>query len=228
MINLFFCLKLKEKFDQTPFFEQNSVSKILKEWGYMSTDDLQVLSVGKIAGLCHVGRATVQRWVNQGKIKSFKLPSGHKRIHLKDFLEFLREYDMPCPKELCEVTKKVLIVDDDESVVKSLKEMLLEIEGFNFEIQSASCGIQACLKLGAFNPDLMLLDYQMPDISGMDVVKELFQSPESPNTKVVVVSGFLKEGDEAGLIDVGVKKVLHKPLLFDAFESQMRECLLET
>jgi len=56
--------------------------------------------ISSVADYCMVSRATVRRWVLEGKLSATKLPSGHFRINLSDFKDFLKQYDMPMPESL--------------------------------------------------------------------------------------------------------------------------------
>jgi len=61
--------------------------------------------VSSVAAHCMVSRATVRRWVLEGKLSATKLPSGHFRISLLDFKDFLTQYDMRLPKELSDSSR---------------------------------------------------------------------------------------------------------------------------
>ncbi len=58
------------------------------------------IGVGKIAEYCLVTRTTVRRWIKSGKLSAVRLPSGHYRISIADFRDFLKRYDMPIKEEL--------------------------------------------------------------------------------------------------------------------------------
>ena len=55
-----------------------------------------------IAEYCQVSKSTVLEWIKNGRLKAFKLPSGHYRIDKEDFKEFLERWDMPIRKWLFE------------------------------------------------------------------------------------------------------------------------------
>ncbi len=60
------------------------------------------ITVDSIAGYCMVSRSTVRRWIREGMLSAMKLPSGHFRVSIADFMEFLKRYDMQVPEELRE------------------------------------------------------------------------------------------------------------------------------
>jgi len=190
-------------------------------------DKKEYLTVGEIANFCRVGRATVHRWVAKNKIKSFKLPSGHTRVESGDFVNFLNEYNMPVPEEFHTANyKRILVVDDDDAVLKSVKDMLEDIDNLNCKIELATGGIQGCLKLGSFKPDVLILDLNMPDLAGLDVANELYHSPSQSSTQVLVITGFADENIFARLKDIGVEKILIKPFNFEDLKKHVLDCCL--
>ena len=60
------------------------------------------LAVGKIAEYCLVTRTTVRRWIKAGKLAAIRLPSGHYRVSIADFRDFLERYDIPIKEGLFE------------------------------------------------------------------------------------------------------------------------------
>ena len=64
------------------------------------------ITVKSIASYCLVSRSTVWRWVKEGKLSAMKLPSGHYRVTVGNFRDFLRRYDMPIKEDLVESKSK--------------------------------------------------------------------------------------------------------------------------
>ena len=58
------------------------------------------VGVASIAGYCMVSRSTVTRWVKTGKLKAIKLPSGHFRVSVANFRDFLKKNDIPISTDL--------------------------------------------------------------------------------------------------------------------------------
>ena len=61
------------------------------------------LSVGKIGEYCLVSTATVRRWIKTGDLSAIRLPSGHYRVSIADFKDFLKRHDIPVREELNEI-----------------------------------------------------------------------------------------------------------------------------
>jgi len=60
------------------------------------------VGVGLVGKYCLVSTATVRRWIKQGELSAIRLPSGHYRVTVADFRDFLGRYDMPVKGELFE------------------------------------------------------------------------------------------------------------------------------
>ena len=60
------------------------------------------LTVKGVADYCLVSKVTVRRWIKGDRLSATRLPSGHYRISLEDFRDFLNRYDMPIKGELFE------------------------------------------------------------------------------------------------------------------------------
>jgi DNA-binding NtrC family response regulator len=109
------------------------------------------------------------------------------------------------------VTKRVLIVEDDSGVAAAL-EMLLENHGW--EVKHAETARHAYVEFAAFSPDLVLLDIELPDASGLDVLQQLKNYSEQ--TPVIMVSGVGTLDAVVRSMQLGAETFLPKPFGTDA------------
>jgi len=63
------------------------------------------LSVGKIGEYCLVSTATVRRWIKTGDMTAIRLPSGHYRVSIADFKDFLKRHNIPVREELYKMSE---------------------------------------------------------------------------------------------------------------------------
>lgn len=103
------------------------------------------------------------------------------------------------------MTKRILIVDDEKNIALTLKE-LLALKGY--DVQAVFTGTGAIERLGQGDLDLILLDIQMPDISGVEILRQAKKN--YPDIKTVVLSGFLEEYDRE-IEEIGCNAFLNKP-----------------
>ena len=106
-----------------------------------------------------------------------------------------------------EVKKKILLVEDDE-VLASVYRARLELEGF--EVREVHNGEDALTATLEYKPDLILLDAMMPKISGFDVLDILRNTPETMNTRVIMLTALSQDKDRQRAESLGVDDYLVK------------------
>lgn len=111
-------------------------------------------------------------------------------------------------------TQRALIVDDSD-VLRRLIEMCLRPVGF--EVAAASSGAEALEKASSFEPDLVILDIGLPDMTGWDVLAALRESEVTAATKVMILSGYEDANSEAQRL--GADAALVKPFRNDELRS---------
>ena len=187
--------------------------------------EMTPLTSSQIAAYCHVTPRSVNKWIEEGKIRTYTTPGGHYRIRLEDFLDFLKKYNMPLPPELqgSVVPKRILIVDDEKNLVNSVKRTL-KLAG-NYEVDSACDGFDAGRKLLAFKPDLVILDIRMPGMDGYEVAKRIKESPEGGRVRIIAVSAYFEEEGKEKILSLGADACLEKPFEEDILIQKIEEIL---
>lgn len=168
----------------------------------------QALTTGQAAKLCGVSFRTVIRWIERGRLKAYKLPGrGDNRIPTDSLVAFLRENDMPIPDDLHDLTRRVLIVDDEPEMALAVQRVLIRR---GYETAVALGGFQAGMLIQSFRPVLMTLDLQMPGMNGIGVIEFMRQQDDLKDIKILVVSG-MSESKLADAIARGADGSLAKP-----------------
>lgn len=103
--------------------------------------------------------------------------------------------------------RKILIVDDDPSMVHILARTLLDVAQLHFSVR----GEDALSKLDAYTPDLMLIDIEMPDLSGYQVVERMRNNPRLRGTQVVMVSSHTEAEYKEKALALGAVDFFIKP-----------------
>ena len=115
--------------------------------------------------------------------------------------------------------KTVLIVEDNELNMKLFND-LLEAHGYG-TLKTAS-GIEAIELARAHRPDLILMDIQLPEVSGLEVTKWLKEDDELKAIPVVAVTAFAMKGDEERIREGGCEAYLSKPISVAKFLETVR------
>ena len=116
---------------------------------------------------------------------------------------------------------KILIVDDDPGMVHALARTLLDMAQLHFAVR----GDDALQKLAQHKPDLMLIDAELPDISGMEVMRRLAANPALQKTKVVMVTSHDTDHHRHQAFELGALDFFTKPIDRDAIRWQVQRLL---
>lgn len=103
--------------------------------------------------------------------------------------------------------KKILLVEDDDALA-NVYQTRLEAEGF--DIRRVPNGEEALASALEYRPDLILLDVMMPKVSGFDVLDILRNTPDTVNTKVIMLTALSQDTDKQRAESLGVDDYLVK------------------
>ena len=112
------------------------------------------------------------------------------------------------------MAKTVLIVEDNELNMKLFND-LLEAKGYNV-IQTRS-GLQALDLAKEHRPDLILMDIQLPEVSGLEVTKWIKEDDTISSIPVIAVTAFAMKGDEERIRQGGCEAYISKPISVATF-----------
>lgn len=168
-----------------------------------------LFTTGEAAEICRVSQQTIIRCFDSGRLRGFRVPgSKFRRIPRQNLIKFMRDNSIPLDN-LDSGKKKVLVVDDDAEIVELISDILTR-DG-RFEIRTASSGYEAGMATQQFRPDLILLDYMLPDVNGNVVCQTIRSNPDFENTRIIIVSGVIKQEEIDQLLKSGAEDFLKKP-----------------
>jgi excisionase family DNA binding protein len=144
--------------------------------------DPEWLTLGQAARYLGVAQSTIRKWSDDGRVRAFYTPGGHRRYRRADLESFLA-HSGPGGGGAGPV---VLIVDDDEGLREYVRTRL-EAEGYAVrEAASAEAGLQV---LEEATPDLVLLDVMMPEVDGWEMLRLVQERHGVGTIPVVMFSG---------------------------------------
>jgi two-component system cell cycle response regulator DivK len=118
--------------------------------------------------------------------------------------------------------EKVLLVDDTR-LNRELAKDILDLQGYT--IIEASNGREALDHARHDNPDIILLDIELPDMSGLEVVKVLKDDPRTEAIPVVAFTAHIEPGDQEEIIASGCAGYISKPFDVASFPQKIAEFL---
>jgi len=168
-----------------------------------------LFTTGEAAVICKVSQQTIIRCFDAGRLDGFRVPgSRFRRIPRQSLIKFMKENGIPLDN-IDSGKKKILIVDDDAEIVELIADVL--VRDGRFEIKTAFSGYDAGISTQQFRPDLILLDYMLPDINGNVVCQTIRKNPEFENIKIIIVSGVVKQDEIEQLLKSGAEDFIKKP-----------------
>ena len=184
-----------------------------------------IFTTGEVADICKISQQTVIRCFDSGKLQGFRVPgSRFRRIPREALIKFMKEHAIPLD-QLEMGKRRVLVVDDDPAIVEMLVE-LLERDG-RFEVQTASTGFDAGIRTKEFQPDVIVLDYMLPDINGNAVCRTIRADKSLQHVKIIIVSGVVNPDDKQKLFDAGADDFLQKPFDIDQLVKRISDLTCE-
>lgn len=120
------------------------------------------------------------------------------------------------------MSKTVLVVEDNELNMKLFND-LLEVQGYT--VLRAENGVDGLALARAHHPDLILMDIQLPEQSGLDVTREIKADEELREIPVIAVTAFAMKSDEQRIRDGGCEDYIAKPISVPVFLEKVKRYL---
>ena len=120
------------------------------------------------------------------------------------------------------MAKTILVVEDNELNMKLFHD-LLEASGYNI-VQTRN-GLEAIDLARQHRPDLILMDIQLPEVSGLEVTKWLKEDDDLRSIPVIAVTAFAMKGDEERIRQGGCEAYLSKPISVNMFLDTVKSYL---
>ncbi len=179
------------------------------------------LTTGQVAAYCHVSHVTVLKWIKEGRLKAYTIPSGHYRIQKQNFHEFLVQHKMPVDEAFfAEEAVKVLVVDDEAKTSELITSAFDE-----YNVASAANGFEAGLQLATFQPDLLILNLGMSGIDGLEICQNVKTNPMTKRTKILVLAKSAEDKVVTEALGCGADGYLVKPLKVEELKQKVHSLM---
>ena len=118
--------------------------------------------------------------------------------------------------------QKILVVEDNELNLKLFCDLL---GAHGYEAQAVRDGREALEQARAFGPDLVVMDIQMPHISGLELIEQMKADEGLRRTPIMAVTAYAARGDEERIRDAGAEGYVSKPISVVKFVEAVRKLL---
>lgn len=112
------------------------------------------------------------------------------------------------------MAKKIFIVEDNELNMKLFNDLL---EAHGYETVTTRDGTKALDIAKDSKPDLILMDIQLPEVSGLDITRQIKMDDDLKNIPIIAVTAFAMKGDEDKIRECGCNGYISKPISIVTF-----------
>jgi DNA-binding response OmpR family regulator len=116
--------------------------------------------------------------------------------------------------------KKILVVDDEPDI---LKVVVFRLKKAGYEVAQTALGKEALTLMKADRPDLIVLDYRLPDMNGIDVARTMRADEALENVPIILLSASSGDDMNAAVKDADIDEYLKKPFNPDELLEKVRE-----
>jgi two-component system, cell cycle response regulator DivK len=118
--------------------------------------------------------------------------------------------------------KRILVVEDNPMNLKLFQDVLT---AYGYEVMAAETGQAALDIVRDLLPDLVILDIQLPDISGLDIARKFKDDDRLKTIPIVAVTSFAMAGDEEKALAMGCDAYITKPISIASFAAEIEKML---
>src|SRR3954453_8944859 len=121
------------------------------------------------------------------------------------------------------LAKPLVLVVEDQAPLLTLLRYNLEKQGFR--VEEAADGQEALTRVAEGRPDLVLLDWMLPALSGLEVCRQLRRRPATRDLPIIMVTARTEDQDAVRALDPGADDFISKPFVMDALLARIRALL---
>ncbi len=169
----------------------------------------KVFTTGEAARVCKLSQQTIIRCFDSDQLGGFRVPgSKFRRIPREELVRFMKANGLPMDGLGGDKTR-VLVVDDDPDIIELFVDVMKR-DG-RFEVATATTGYDAGVQTQSFMPDIVILDYMLPDVNGNVVCKTIRENSELSGIKILIISGLINQTEVDQLLAEGADDFIKKP-----------------
>ncbi|MCA9544131.1 MAG: excisionase family DNA-binding protein, partial [Myxococcales bacterium] len=172
-----------------------------------------VFSTHSAAKFCRVTPMTIIRWIDEGRIKAYKTPGGHRRIMRADLEDFCRRSNIPMEWEehaADDGTVRVLVIDDEPEAADAILDALVDEAEAGakgaWKLEHTDNAFDGGRLLASFRPHIVFLDLELPGVDIERVAESIRTDPATQGSRLVGIAA------DRALQQVDVDAVIARPI----------------
>lgn len=184
----------------------------------------EVCTTQDAAKLLGVSLRTIQLWVENGSLRAWKTPGGHRRVLMESVQAMLNKQHHSIQKQPSSArpaTLSILVVEDNLTLCK-LYEATFKSWGLPIDLKIVQDAFAALVAIGAHPPDILITDIDMPGLDGIMMLRKLREEHACDDSEIIVVTGMdATRLAELGGVPEGVT-VFMKPAPFGLIQARVQ------
>ncbi len=177
----------------------------------------KALGTYEIAKICQVAPITVGRWIDEGKLPCLTTGGGHRRVWEEDLVKFLNSHGYPVPSHLGSSHHLTVLVVEDDPGARRLLRRLIEKSHSQLKVEDAVDGFEAGEKVAALVPSIVILDMNLPGVSGFKVCERIRSNKAWKKMKILAISSTADQGWKKQVLKLGADAALSRPCTNEEF-----------
>lgn len=155
----------------------------------------------------------IKTWIREEQLPALRTPGGHHRIAEADLAVFQARLAgrsrMPSRRR-----RRILVVDDDAALLEAIRDALNEVVP-DAVVEIAADGYEALVQVGAFRPDVLVLDLRMPRLDGFEVCRRLKSGRDTKDVRILAMTAYPEHAARERIVSCGADEFLEKPFALD-------------
>jgi excisionase family DNA binding protein len=188
-----------------------------------------------VAKVCSVSLRTIIRWVDEGRLPSFRTPGGHRRVREEDLRGFLERYNIPCSPTVLAHPQRILIVgeqgDAGSQELKELENSLRQIlrrASDAYEVHVVEGLYEASIQIGLVQPDLVIAVSEKHGAEMRKFCRALRSFRKTRNTRILLLNHSLPQARRREGNSLDVHAVIHRPFTVEKLRGHLLQLLAQS
>ena len=182
---------------------------------------LGLAMVKQIAEL-HNGQVTVESAINQGSSFTVALPYEMAKFTSRS-PELLTPFSLPAPKSKEAIAPMILLVEDNEANIQTF---IAYLSAYEYRVILAKNGEEGVAMAKEHQPDIILMDIQMPVMDGLQATRLIRSDPKLAKVPIIALTARAMQGDQERCIEAGANQYLSKPVELEELVGMISQFLL--
>ena len=178
-------------------------------------------TTSEVAKILHVAVGSVINWVDDGKLNAIVTPGGHRKIPYNTLVAFLKLHNYEISDKYAS-NRLIYLVDDEDSTHSFFRKIFEKVE--KTDLIYFYSGTEALISIGKKIPDMIVVDILMPDIDGIQVIKNIRANQNFSKIHIISISADLDKKEKA--LNAGANIFLKKPFDMNEFKKSVVNGLL--